>query len=443
MIAPDWNTSEPERVPSNPEAEQAVLGTILLDRSVVGRVASIVRPNDFYLPAHRAIYVAMLAVWDRSEAVDYLTVVSELENTHRLTEAGGATTLADLIGTVPTPVHAEAYAQLVADSAVCRRLISAGSKIAELGFTRAPNGLERAEQLLDTVNPERMRLSAVTMADAMSALIDEMRAPADASAVIPTGLTELDRILKGGLHRDTLTILGGRPGQGKSGLALTIALDAAIRAHASVYVCSLEMSVGELSERALAGRSGIPSHRFRGALNDRESARIGYALGDLAEADIRIDASPSVSHQDIRSRIRAANRAAPLDLVIVDHLQLVAAPGVQGGRVHELSAITASLKRLAREEHVAVLALSQLSRAVEQRTPPIPRLSDLRDSGALEADADVVALLYRPSYYEPTIANDGIADLHVVKHRNGETGQVSLYFDAATTRFGSLDLGSR
>lgn len=433
--------------PQNLDAEAAVLGSVLLDREVIGRVSGVVHARDFYRDRNEVIFAAMLALYDRTDPVDYLTLIDELDGTGLLAAAGGTTYVGELLGVVPTPIHAEHYARIVADAGLKRRLISAGGKIAQLGYDRddPETALLRAEQHLLEVSASRPANNARPMGDLIRAYLDRLEAARDgqaASTAVPTGYGDLDRILKGGLKRGELTILAARPSLGKTSLATGMATHAACRLKAGVAIFSLEMSADQIAERMLAAESGIESDRLDGGpLSTPATLRLGSALGSLTEAAITVDDTGALTPGELRSRVRRMSREVPLDLVIVDHIQLMQGPrGGGANRVAEMTEISRQLKLLAKDEGVAVLALCQLSRAVEQRNPKTPILSDLRESGSIEQDADVVVFIYRDDAYNRDSERPGTADLIVAKHRNGPTGQVSLLFNARTTRFLDLDV---
>ena len=435
--------------PHNVEAEEAVLGSVLLDREVVSRVVSVLEPRDFYRERNGLVYQAMLDLYERHEPVDYLTLTSELDRRGQIEEAGGPVFLAGLLGVVPTPVHAEHYAQIVADSAFMRRLISAGGKIAAIGFQNQFDpevALEKSEQVLFDVANKRANQDFQPLSEILREYLDQLALLREGEQIqygVPTGYADLDKITGGGFQRSDLVILAARPSMGKTSLALGIASNAGLKFRATTAVFSLEMSKGQLAARLLATESGIDTTRLRTAqLTEAESRKLGHALGLLAEAPIYIDDTPGLSVTSLRAKTRRlhADLASGLDLVIVDHLQLMTSGNSGENRVQEMAEISRQLKGLARELHVPVLALSQLSRAVEQRSPKIPILSDLRESGSIEQDADVVIFIYRDDYYNKESEKPGIAELHVAKHRNGPTGQVSLLFNNRTTRFVDLEV---
>jgi len=443
-----YTERQPDRLPPhNVEAEEAVLGSVLLDREVIGRISGVVESRDFYRERNGLILQAMLDLYERSEPVDYLTLVSELDRGQRLEEAGGVAYLSSLLGVVPTPIHAEHYAKIVADSAFMRRLISAGGKIATIGFQNqfaTEEALEKCEQLLFDVANKKATRDFASLSDILRQYLEELALVREGEGMtygVPTGFVDLDKITVGGFQRSDLVILAARPSMGKTSLALGMAANAGIKFKAVSAVFSLEMSGAQLAARLLATESGIETTRLRtGQLTEAEGRKLSHALGLLAEAPIYIDDSPGLSVTSLRAKARRLHNEVPLDLIIVDHLQLMTSGKGGENRVNEMSEISRQLKGLARELNVPVVALSQLSRAVEQRSPKIPILSDLRESGAIEQDADIVMFIYREDYYDKESEKQGIAEIHIAKHRNGPTGQVSLLFNQRTTKFLDLEV---
>jgi replicative DNA helicase len=441
---------QPERLPPhNIEAEEAILGSVLLDREVIGRVSGALEARDFYRERNGTIYQAMLDLYERHEPVDYLTLIDELDRTQKIDQVGGVSYLTGLLGVVPTPIHAENYARIVADNAFMRRLISAGGKIATIGFQNqfdTETALEKSEQILFDVSSKRANRDFAPLSDILREYLEQLSLQDQGEGIkygVPSGFVDLDKITAGGFQRSDLIILAARPSMGKTSLALGMAANAGLKFGAASAIFSLEMSGAQLAARLLATESGIETTRLRtGNLTEAESRKLGHALGMLAETQIYIDDTPGISVTSLRAKTRRLHAEVPLDLVIVDHLQLMTAGSSSGGvnRVQEMSEISRQLKGLARELHVPVIALSQLSRAVEQRSPKIPILSDLRESGAIEQDADLVMFIYRDDYYNKDSEKQGIAEIHIAKHRNGPTGQVSLLFNQRTTKFLDLEV---
>jgi len=443
----------PERLPPhNTEAEEAVLGSVLLDRDMLGRVASIVTPDDFYQNKNGSIFAALLALYERQEPVDYLLLLDELERAGLLEEVGGPTYVAGLLGCVPTPIHAEHYARIVANCGVMRRLISTGGKIATMGFQNREEplvALDRATRLLQEILPSRASDGPIPLADSLRTYLDGIQEvhdqkdqPATLKDVVPTGLVDLDTFLSGGMQRADLFILAARPSMGKTSMSLAIMNAVAVARSGTTLLFSLEMPIDQITGRLLSTEAGVESARVRaGDWSDSEVRKIGLATARLAEAQIWIDDSNSLTMAQIRDRARRLHAQVPLDLIVVDHLQLISSSLRRRDptRTEELGEITRSLKEMARELRVPVLALSQLSRTVEQRQSKIPRLADLRESGTIEQDSDVVLFLYREEYYNKDTSRQGMVDLFIAKHRNGPTGQIQLIFSHRTMKFLDVD----
>src|SRR6266516_1223211 len=433
--------------PNNTDAEEAVLGSALIDRDAIGKVAAFLRAEDFYRERNGAIYDAMLTLYDRRDPVDYMTLSDELGRRSQLEQIGGILYLGRLLEVVPTSFHIEEYGHIVERTALMRRLISAGGKIAALGYADAfdvDTTLEKAEQLLLEVAQKRVTRDFESLADVLRHDLEQLEQLEEGDRTrygTPTGFIDLDK-LTGGLQRSDLVILAARPAMGKTSLALNICANAALKYRATVGLFSLEMSKGQLAARLLSTESGVDSTRLRaGRLHETESRKLAHAYDVLSEAPIYVDDTPAISIMELRSKARRLHADVPngVDLIIVDYLQLVEGTRGRDNRVQEISEISRALKGLARELHVPVLALSQLSRAVEARTPHIPMLSDLRESGSIEQDADVVMFIYRDDAYNKDTEKKGIAEIHVAKHRNGPVGQVSLLFNERTTKFVDLE----
>ena len=445
--------------PHNFDAEESVLGSLLLDEDAIYKVAAMLQPEDFFRERDRWTYEGCLALYDRREPINQVTLAHELAMADRLEAVGGQPFLSFLVTAVPTSVFAEHYANIVRQTALLRRLIAAAGQIAALGYEGGPDAaavLDKAEDILYHLRSGRSPHDFVHIKQVIDEYL-EGGGEEDATgrlARILSGFDRMDRVL-GGLHRSDLVILAARPGLGKTSLALGIAYHAAVRQNAHVAVFSLEMGKEQLVERLLSGEAGVDVQRLRLGhldskyLTDDEQQRVIEATGVLSEAPIYLDDSPMVSVVEMRSKARRLHFDIGLDLVIVDYLQLIqGGAGFQDNRVQQMSEISRSLKALARELRVPVLALSQLSRAVESRQPHIPQLADLRESGSIEQDADVVMFIYREDAYFSQDEWDrrypgkpypeGIANIFIAKHRNGPTGQVDLYFQKKTARFYTL-----
>lgn len=433
--------------PQNIETEVAVLGGLLLDKDAIIKVADLVSPQDFYRDEHATVYRAILELYEKRQPIDILTVTDLLQKSKKLKSVGGATYVTQLVSSVATAANIVSYAQIIRENATLRNLISAGSKIAELGFAQERiiiDLIDEAEKTLFNVSHQFLKQAFVPIKDILSSTfdrIDELHRHKGKLRGIPTGFKELDNLLAG-LQRADLVTLAARPAMGKSSLALNIAAHAAIREHIPVGIFSLEMSKDQLVDRLLVSEGGIDSWKLRtGNLTDDDFPRIGYAMGVLSEAPIFIDDSPILNPLELRAKARRLQVEHGLGLVVVDYLQLMEGPKRQGdaNRVQEISEISRNLKAIARELNVPVLAISQLSRAVEHRHPPIPQLADLRESGSIEQDSDVVMFIYREDYYNQKSERKNVAEILVKKHRNGPVGQIELFFVPEQMRFATIE----
>jgi replicative DNA helicase len=431
--------------PSNLEAEQSVLGSLLIDRDAVIRIASFLKPSDFYSGGNGVIYEAILDLYNRRVPPDFVTVVDELTRRERLQDVGGIPYLTDLINTVPTAVHIEYYGRIVERTATLRRLIDAGASIINIGYDdsiEVEEALDRSERAIFGVSQLRTVRDFVGIGEVLETYFDKLdtiqQHRGDVVGV-PTGYADMDK-LTGGFQKSDLIILAARPSVGKSALQLGITHNAAVKHGKTVGIFSLEMSAEQLVQRLLSMETGVDSHRLRmGLIDDSEWDQISRAFGRLAEANVYIDDTPGISIMEVRSKARRLYAERGLDLVIIDYLQLLSGRRTEN-RVQEISEISRSLKGLARELNVPVLALSQLSRAVESRTDHRPMLSDLRESGSIEQDADIVMFIYREEVYDKETEKKGLAEVIVAKHRNGPTGTVNLRFFERTARFADLEL---
>jgi replicative DNA helicase len=450
--------AEEKLPPHDIEAEEAVLGSLLIDPEAIVKVAAPLKPEDFFSDINRVIYQACLSLYQRNEVINQITVAHELMRQNKLEQIGGAAFLSHLISTVPTSLHVEYYAQIVSDAAVMRRLIVAADQIRGLGYEAGPDveaSLNKAEDILFQVRMGREPRDFVPIREALGQYFEEAgSAAAPREGEIPhilTGFTALDEFL-GGLQRSDLIVLAARPSLGKTSLALNIARNAAINQKACVALCSLEMSREAVVQRLLASEAGVDSRKVRMAhFSEKDEARIMEASGILSEAAIYIDDSPQLRALDIRSKVRRLHFQHKIDLIIIDYLQLIQGDGKNETRVQEISKITRALKILARELNVPVLAVSQLSRAVEWRASHVPQLADLRESGSIEQDADVVLFIYRDDMYfspdewgklhdiEKEPYPRGIADIIIAKHRNGPLGQIKLRFLSRFAKFDNLE----
>lgn len=432
--------------PHNMEAEQSVLGSLMIDRDAIIRIASYVRPSDFYRSAHSVIYDSILTLYNRREPTDLVTLVDELSRNNKLDEAGGEAYLAELIASVPTSVHVEYYGRIVERTSTLRRLIEAGTEIVRIGYDRSADvetALDEAEQQIFAVSQGRTVRDFTPIRDVLESYfdrLDTLQQQRGAVVGVPTGFQDLDK-LTGGLQKSDLIIIAARPAVGKSALGLGLAYNAAVRHGKSVGMFILEMSNEQIVQRLLSMETGIDSHRMRlGQIDDSEWGRVVQAFGRLSEAPIFLDDTASANIMEIRSKARRLHAEHGLDLLIVDYLQLLTSSRRTDNRVQEISEISRSLKGLARELDVPVVALAQLSRAVESRQSRTPMLSDLRESGSIEQDADIVMFIYREEIYDPETERKNIADLIVAKHRNGPTGTVHLRFSNKNARFDDLEV---
>jgi replicative DNA helicase len=447
MALASMNMDQVERpVPYDTGAEEAVLGSLLLDRDAIIKVAPFLRPDDFYREAHGWIYGAVLDLYGRREPGDPVTLSDELARHGRLEQIGGLSRLIQLSNSAPTAVHIEYYARIVERTAVLRRLISAGGEIAALGYSEeneVEQTLDKAEQILFGISQRTTTKDFASIEQVLNDYYDRIESiqhnPGGVVGV-PTGYHDLDE-MTGGLQPSDLIIMAARPGVGKTSMSLGIAHNAAARGN-RVGVFSLEMSREQLVQRLLAVETGVDSQRLRlGYLTDEDWHLVSDAIGRLAQMHIYIDDSAALSVLEVRSKARRLEAEVGVDMLIVDYLQLMQGTARRdGNRVQEVSEISRGLKQLARELNVPILACAQLSRAVESRTSHVPILSDLRESGSLEQDADIVMFIHREEMYKEDTEKKGIAEIHIAKHRNGPLGMIPLRFFSKTTKFADLEV---
>jgi replicative DNA helicase len=434
--------------PQNVEAEASLLGAILIDSDAIVKIADTVTPDDFYDPKHKHIYDALTRLYERREPIDVLTLADQLKNTGVLDIIGGAAYLTELTNFVPTAAHVEQYAEIVAQKALRRRLITASQDMVDLGYDESKSLkelIEDAETRLFQVSEKHVKQSLVSIETILSESfdrLDDLHKDKKKIRGIPTGYQEMDNMLAG-LQRSDLFILAARPAMGKTAFVLNLAHNVAVQAKEPVLIFSLEMSKEQLVDRLLSMESGVDAWALRtGNLTDSDFEKIGHAMGTLSEAPIYIDDTPGVTVSDMRTKARREAHQRNLGLVIVDYLQLMSGGSNYGGqanRVQEISEISRGLKGMARELNVPLMALSQLSRSVENRSPQIPQLADLRESGSIEQDADIVAFLYREDYYNPETDRQNILEVQVKKHRNGPVGNIELYFNRDKQHIRSID----
>lgn len=442
----------PQQLPQSVDIEASVLGALLIDADAIVRVADVLRPVDFYDDRHRIIYESCLRLYEGQGAIDVLTVSEDLRAEGTLQDAGGGSYLTQLTNTVPTSSNAEQYAAIVATKSIRRRLISASQEIAQIGHDEKrtiAELVEEAEAKLFEVSQRHITNDISSMESILASSFDRLDAlHKDKGSIrgVPTGYKDLDAKLAG-LQKSDLLILAARPAMGKTAMALNLAQNVAVKAAKPVLLFSLEMSKEQLVDRMLASEAGVNSWNLRtGNMSDSDFEKIGHAMGSLSEAQLYIDDTPGITVSEMRTKARREAHKHDLGLIIVDYLQLMSGGSKFAGsnnRVQEVSEISRGLKLIAREMNVPVIALSQLSRSVESRSPQIPQLSDLRESGTIEQDADVVMFLYRDDYYNPdTSEKPNILDVIISKHRNGPTGRVELYFDREKQKMLNLDTTS-
>ncbi|HAT73451.1 MAG: Replicative DNA helicase [Candidatus Moranbacteria bacterium GW2011_GWF2_36_839] len=436
--------------PQNIEAERSVLGALMLDKDAVIKIANLVRLGDFYRDDHNIIYEAMMELYEQREPIDVLSLSNRLEEKKLLDKVGGSSYLTELVNSVPSSSNIAHYAKVVQKKSTLRKLIITASEIVELGYREEEDVekiLDSAEQKLFGVSQKYIKQDFVPIKSILESAfnrIDELHKGDHKLRGIPTGYPDMDNILAG-FQKSDLVILAARPSIGKTTLALDLARQIAVKEKVPVGIFSLEMGADQLIDRMLSAQSGVDLWRLRtGRLKtgegDDDFQRIGEAMGTLSEAPIYIDDAGSANVMEMRTMARRLQSEHNVGLIIIDYLQLM--EGRNGGgdnRVNEISEISRALKQLARELNIPVIALSQLSRAVESRSPQIPKLSDLRESGSIEQDADVVMFLYREDREKPDTPNKNIVEVHVAKHRNGPVGRFSLYFQENSTTFKSLE----
>jgi len=425
--------------PQNLDAEKSVLGAILLDPDGLINVLEFLTEDHFYSSRHATIFKSMIQLFDERLPIDLVTLPDRLAKNKELDRCGGVEYLADLVSFTPSSVNLETYGRLVKETAVKRKLIATATKIAEMGYDgniEVDELLDEAEQTLYSVSQENLKEDFVPLRNILEKSfdrLDELHRNKGEMRGVPTGLAKLDHMLSG-LQESNLIILAARPSVGKSSLATNIAQYAAIEKKVPIGIFSLEMSANQLSDRMLSSQADVDSWKIStGNLNDGDFDKITLAMGELAEAPIFIDDTPGINIMELRAKARRLHAEHKVGVIIVDYLQLVQGKRNEN-RVQEVSDISQALKNIARELSIPVLALAQLSRAVESRGETRPKLSDLRESGSIEQDADVVMFLYRPSD-----ENRESVHLSIAKHRNGPTGEIPLYFRGGRTKFYEME----
>ncbi len=433
--------------PQNLEAEKSLLGAIIISEESLPDITEIVKPDDFYDERNRLVFAAMFSLYEHHKPVDLVTITSELSAKSQLERAGGGSYLTELSNFVPTAAHAKSYAELIREASVRRKLIHVGGEITEQAYDQTIETTDlvgMAEQSLFKVSESNTSGELVAISDILSDTFDRLEQLYNNKGSIAgykTGFLDLDRVTAG-LHKSDLIILAARPAMGKTAFALNLASNVANINKKAVLIFSLEMGREQLINRMLADASGVESFKLEtGNFDGEDFEKISEAMSMMAESDIFVDDTPALNITQMRTKARRVAHDHDVGMIIVDYLQLMSGTSkrAQDNRVQEVSEISRGLKLIARELNVPVIALSQLSRTVESRDPKIPMLSDLRESGSIEQDADIVMFLYREDYYDPETERQNITDLIIAKHRRGATGQVGLYFDKKRVRFMNLD----
>jgi replicative DNA helicase len=428
-------------VPYSQEAEEAVIGAVLINPPSFFSVASFLNAEDFFILRHQHIWQALLRLNERGDDIDYVSIGQELKNIGKLDEIGGYAYITQLITNTPTSIHAEVYGRLVERAAVRRRLLSAADRIKMLALDEeltVERVMDEAETELFGVSERQLTRELVPMREALSLYYDHLEGLMQAGAEtigLPAGFKDLDKLL-GGLQKSDLLVFAGRPGMGKTSWLLSVALNVA-RLDRRVLIFTMEMGVDQIVQRMVSMESAINSQKLRvGNLTQQERSKFHQVVDNLSHFHIFIDDTPAMTPLQMRSKCFRLMREHGIDLVILDYMQLMNAGGsYENNRVQEISYISRSMKELARELNIPIISAAQLSRAVEQRQDKRPVLSDLRESGSIEQDADVVMFLYRDEVYNEATEFPNQAEIIVAKHRNGPTGTISLYFDKSLTKF--------
>lgn len=430
--------------PQNISAEQAALGSMLLQEDAILHGVDILRPEDFYKKSHQIIFKCILELFEKSRGVDLVTLTEELNRINLLEEIGGVTYLTNLINSVPTAANIEYYIKIIEEKSILRNLINSATKIISMGYEEKEDAkilLDKAEHLIFEVSERNLGQSFVPIKELITdsyEKIEDLYHREEFITGVPSGFDEFDEITTG-FQPSEFIVIAGRPGMGKTAFCMSIAQYASISKNIPVAIFSLEMSKSQLVQRMLCSEARIDAQNLRkGRLVEKDWAPLSMAAGRLASANIFIDDTAGITCLEIKAKARRLKAQYNLGLVIIDYLQLVSSSGRIENRQQEISEISRSLKGLARELNVPVIAVSQLSRAVEQRIERRPRLSDLRESGAIEQDADLVVFIYREEYYKPKTEKKGIAEVIISKQRNGPTGKVELTFVREYAKFENL-----
>ncbi len=437
--------ADPRVPPHDDVAEQSILGAVLIDKDALVDVIEFLRPEHFYKDGHACIYAAMQALFEAHEPVDVVTVTAQLKKEGTLKTAGGASYVSDLLNAVPTSAHAQQYGRIIQEHHTKRKLVEVGARVTEMAFKEegsAAGILDTAEQEIFAISQQATRRDFIPVKDALASSfdrLDELHKRAGGLRGVPTGFSELDFKLAG-LQDANLIILAARPGTGKTAMILNIAQYVAVHEKIPVGIFSLEMSKEELVDRLLVSQADIDAWKLKtGKLTDDDFTRLSEAMGELAEAPLFIDDTPGMNILEMRTKARRLQVEHGVKLIIVDYLQLADSGRRFDNRVQEVSVISQSLKNLAREIRVPVVACSQLSRAVESRGTRVPELSDLRESGSIEQDADVVMFLYREEQDMRVWGEQIPTKLRISKHRNGPLGEIDLLFRGDRIRFYSVE----
>ncbi|MGW0230100.1 replicative DNA helicase [Actinopolymorpha singaporensis] len=433
--------------PQDLAAEQCVLGSMLLSKDAIADVVEEIRGPDFYRPAHETVYEAVLDLYGRGEPADAVTVAAELQRKGELARIGGAPYLHTLIASVPSAANAGYYAAIVREKAILRRLVEAGTKITQIGYAGdgdVDDVVDRAQAEIYSVTDKRSSEDYAVLGEIMESALDEIEAIGSRGGQmvgVPTGFTDLDA-LTNGLHPGQLIVVAARPGVGKSALALDFARAASVKHGLASVIFSLEMSRTEITMRLLSAEARVPLHHMRqGSMTDDDWARMARRMGEVSGAPLYIDDSPNMTLMEIRAKCRRLRQRHDLRLIVLDYLQLMTSGKRVESRQVEVAEFSRNLKLLAKELGVPVVALSQLNRGPEQRTDKRPMLSDLRESGSIEQDADMVILLHREDAYERESSRPGEADFIVAKHRNGPTANITVAFQGHYSRFVDMAQG--
>jgi len=435
--------------PQNIEAEQSVLGSLMLDKEAIIKIADMIEPDDFYRGTHTNIYQAMVDLYEKNQPIDLLSLTNSLEQRKQLKEIGGSTYLTSLVNSVPTAAHITHYAKIVKDKKVLRDLIDNSAQISQLSF-KEPEDIEelvdQAEQKIFSISQKSIGQKFYHIKDSLGDAferIDKLHRGDEIIRGVPTGFIDLDNHLAG-LQKSDMVVLAARPSLGKTSLALDFARYIITKEKKSVAIFSIEMSKEQLVDRLICSQAEVDSWRMRtGRLSgegpDNDFQRIQQALDELSGAPLFIDDTPSPTVMQMRTMARRLHSKNEIGLIIIDYLQMIQPRSSFDSPVQQMTDISRSLKALARELEVPVLAVSQLNRSVENRTPAIPKLSDLRESGAIEQDADVVLFIYREDKDKPNPERRNIAEIHIAKHRNGPTGKIELFFNESQISFKNLE----